>query len=286
MMDHEKHSYLQVLDVFEDDINEREELVVVEQELELPLDNGYALFEEVHNCTTLEQIYEGIFRLLREVHDPTPMDSSHDETFTLSNHLGQFVHSPTSYPSISCGIHRNENLVQGFLLLVAYEEYETPTLHDDTMMRSLHYILKHKYPLITFDDFLIHGCTYDVHLSHLKTHDFACSLLSSCDVKITSSNAWVKKYMIGENFYWKKHPFLFLDDTHIQGCIYDTHSSSFSLCNPLDGIIYSSNVWVKEHTTTLYDTSHTFLEQHFWKWDPHLCHWSRSNWLLGSFVHL
>ena len=49
MMDHEKHEKLQVLDVLEDDSDEIQSLVMVEEELELSLENGYTLFEEVHD---------------------------------------------------------------------------------------------------------------------------------------------------------------------------------------------------------------------------------------------
>ena len=61
MMDHEKHEKLQVLDVFVDNIDERQSLVVVEEELELPLEDGCKLFEEVHDSTTLEPIDEEVF---------------------------------------------------------------------------------------------------------------------------------------------------------------------------------------------------------------------------------
>ena len=44
MRDHEIRGKLQVLDVFEDEIHEIQSLVVVEEELELPLKNGYTLF--------------------------------------------------------------------------------------------------------------------------------------------------------------------------------------------------------------------------------------------------
>ena len=60
MMDHEKHEKLQVLDLFEDDIDESQSLVV-EEELQFHLENGYTLFEEVHDSTTLEQTYEESF---------------------------------------------------------------------------------------------------------------------------------------------------------------------------------------------------------------------------------
>ena len=80
----------------------------------MPLDNGYTLFEEVDGSTTLEPTYEEFFTRLREVHDPTPMEPSHDENFTLSDHVGELVHSPTSYTSIYCSIHPNEVWVKGF----------------------------------------------------------------------------------------------------------------------------------------------------------------------------
>ena len=73
---------------------------MVEEELELPLENGYTLFEEVHDSTTLEPTHEESFAFLREVHNPTSMDPSHDENFALSDHLGEFFLSPTSYTSI------------------------------------------------------------------------------------------------------------------------------------------------------------------------------------------
>ena len=40
MRDHERHGILQDIDVFEDDLDERKSLVVVEEELDLPLENG------------------------------------------------------------------------------------------------------------------------------------------------------------------------------------------------------------------------------------------------------
>ena len=45
-MDHEKHEKLQVLDVLEDYSDEIQSLVMVEEELELPLENGYTIFED------------------------------------------------------------------------------------------------------------------------------------------------------------------------------------------------------------------------------------------------
>ena len=64
MMDQEKHEKLQVLDVFEYDIDEIQSLVVVGEELELPLENGYTIFGEVHDSTTLEPTYEESFAFL------------------------------------------------------------------------------------------------------------------------------------------------------------------------------------------------------------------------------
>ena len=82
--------------MFEYDVYESQSLVVVEEELELSLENGYTLFEEVHDSTTLEPTHEESFSFLREVHNPTSMDPSHDENFSLSNPLGELVLCPTS----------------------------------------------------------------------------------------------------------------------------------------------------------------------------------------------
>ena len=103
----------------------------------MPLENGYTPFEEVHDSTTLEPTYEESFTLLREVHDPTPMEPSHAETFALSDHLGELVHSPTSYTSRFCSIHPNEVWVKGFFFMVPHEEYETHiSPFDDGMTRK------------------------------------------------------------------------------------------------------------------------------------------------------
>ena len=48
--------------------------------------------------------------------------------------------------------------------------------------------------LLLSDDAHLHGCTYDMHLSHLMTHGFSCSTLGSFDVGGTSSNNAVKIY--------------------------------------------------------------------------------------------
>ena len=53
MRDHEKHVKLRVLDLFEDDLDESQSLIVVQEELEFPLENGCTLFKEVHDSTTL-----------------------------------------------------------------------------------------------------------------------------------------------------------------------------------------------------------------------------------------
>ena len=74
MMDHEKHEKLQVLNVFEYDIDDIQSLVVVEEELEFPLEDGCTLFKEVHDSTTLEPIYGESFTFFRELHAPTLME--------------------------------------------------------------------------------------------------------------------------------------------------------------------------------------------------------------------
>ena len=82
------------------ELDESQSLVLVEEELELPLEDGCTIFEEVHDSTTLEPTYGESFTFLREVCVPTLMDPSHDEHFSLSNPLGELVLSPTSYTSI------------------------------------------------------------------------------------------------------------------------------------------------------------------------------------------
>ena len=48
-------------------------------------------------------------------------------------HLGELVHSLTSYNSMFCGISLNEVWVKGFFLMVPHEEYGTPrfNFYDD-----------------------------------------------------------------------------------------------------------------------------------------------------------
>ena len=83
---------------------------------EFPLENGYTIFEEVHNSTTLEPTHEECFSFFREVHNPTPMDPSHYENFALTGPLGELVLSPTSYTSKFCSSNPNEVWVKGFFL--------------------------------------------------------------------------------------------------------------------------------------------------------------------------
>ena len=81
MRDHERHGKLKVLDVFEYYLDEIQSLVVMEEELEMPLENGYTRFEEVHDSTTLEPTHEESFAFLRKGHNTTYMDPSHDQIF-------------------------------------------------------------------------------------------------------------------------------------------------------------------------------------------------------------
>ena len=101
--------------------------------------------------------------------------------------------------------------------MVPHEEYGIPiSPFDDGMSRVPSYLHFQKHPLLHYDDTHLHGCTYDVHLSHLETCDFPCSLHSPFDVGGTSSHTWMKRYMIKEHYYWN-NPFLFHDDIHIHG---------------------------------------------------------------------
>ena len=107
MRDHERHGKLQVLYVFEYELDDRKSLIIVEEELEFPLENSYTLLEALHDSTTLEPIYEESVTLLRQMHNHTLMAPSHDENFVLSNPLGEFFLYPTSHTSIFCNIHPN-----------------------------------------------------------------------------------------------------------------------------------------------------------------------------------
>ena len=78
MVDHEKFENFNVLDVFEYEHKEIQTIYVVEEELELSLDEGYEIFKEGHDSSTLEPIYDKGFTLLKELHDTTHMDPSHD----------------------------------------------------------------------------------------------------------------------------------------------------------------------------------------------------------------
>ena len=136
------------------------------------------------------------------MHDTTHnMDPSHDETSAIFYHLGELVHSYTSYNSMFCSISLNEVWMKGFFLMVPHEEYGTPTydFYDD-MVGEHSYSHFQQHPLLLYDDSHLHGCTHYMHLSHLKTHGFSCSTLGSFDVGGTSSNNGVNIFIIGELF--------------------------------------------------------------------------------------
>ena len=122
----------------------------MEEELDLSLDEGYAIFKEEHDSSTLEPIYDKSFALSKELHDTTHMDPYHDENSALFYHLGELVHSPTSYNSIFCSIHPNEVWVKGFFLMVPHEEhghYISP--FDDGIIRAPSYLHFQQHPSFT-----------------------------------------------------------------------------------------------------------------------------------------
>ena len=75
---------------------------------------------------------------------------------------------------------------------------------------------------LLYDVAHLHGCTYDMHLSHLKTHGFSCSTVGSFDVGGTSSNTGVNRFMIGEHFFFQTHTLLYIYDSLIHGCMGET----------------------------------------------------------------
>ena len=115
--------------------------------------------------------------------------------------------------------------------MVPHEEYGTPrfTFYDD-MVGAHSYSNLQQHPLLLYDDTHLHGCTYDTHLSHLKTHGFSCSTLGSFDVGGTSSNTGVNRFMIGEHFCCQPHTLLYIYDSLIHGCM--GHTSLSHLKSP------------------------------------------------------
>ena len=57
-----------------------------------------------------------------------------------------------------------------------YAHYRKFGAHSDSHLQ--------KHPLLLYDDAHLHGCTYGIHLSHLETHAFPCSLSSPLDVGV------------------------------------------------------------------------------------------------------
>ena len=158
MADQEKCVNFNVLYVFEYEIEEIQSLDLVEEELELSLDEGYAIFKEEHDSSTLEPIYDKGFTLLKELHNPTPVDPSHYENFALNDHLGELVLSPTSYTSKFCSSHPNEVWVKGFFLMVPHEEYENPIpFFDDDIIREPYSLHLQQHPFLHYDDTHLHG---------------------------------------------------------------------------------------------------------------------------------
>ena len=132
----------------------------------------------MHDSTTLEPTHEESFAFLREVHNPTPMDPSHDEIFSLSNPLGELVLSPASYTSTFCSIHPNEVWVKGFFFMVPHEENgHSIYTFDDGIIRESYYLNFQQHPCTHYDYTHLHGCTYDVHLSHFELVTFLAPFL-------------------------------------------------------------------------------------------------------------
>ena len=90
------------------------------------------------------------------------MDPYHDENYALFDHLGELVHSPTSYNSMFCSISLIEVWVKGFFFMVPHEEYGTPRFNFYGDMVGAHsYSHLQQHPLLLYDDSLLHGFTYD-----------------------------------------------------------------------------------------------------------------------------
>ena len=58
--------------------------------------------------------------------------------------------------------------------MVPHEEYGTPRLNFyDDMVGAHYYLYFYNHPLLHYDDTHLHGCTYDVDLSHNVKKDTA-----------------------------------------------------------------------------------------------------------------
>ena len=89
----------------------------------------------------MEPIYDKGFTLLKDLHDTTHTDPSHDENSAHFYHLGELVHSPTSYNSMFCSIRLNEVWVKGLFFMVQHEEYGTLSFNFyDDMVGENYYL--------------------------------------------------------------------------------------------------------------------------------------------------
>ena len=138
--------------------------------------------------------------------------------------------------------------------MVPHQEYGTPIFNFYDDMVGAHYYLHFwNHPFLHYDDIHLHGCTYDVHFSHLETHDFACSFPSLFDVGGISSNTGVNRFMIGEHFCFQTHTLLYLYYSLIHGCMGETSLSHlkspcffFSLFGSYFGGRSSFTPWMRE----------------------------------------
>ena len=163
---------------------------------------------------------------MKELHDTTHMDPYHDEMSVLFDHLGELVHSPTSYNSMFCSISLNEVWVKGLFFMVPHEEYGTHRFNFyDDMVGENSYSYLQKYHLLLYDDAHLYGCTSDMHLSHLKTCGFFLSTLGSFNVGGTSSNTVVNRFVTREKFCFQPHTLLYIYDSLIHGCMGETSLS-------------------------------------------------------------
>ena len=67
--------------------------------------------------------------------------------------------------------------------MVPHEEFGLSISHsDDEMIKEPYYLHLQKHLCLHYDYTHLHGYTYGIHLSHLETHAFPCSLPSPFDV--------------------------------------------------------------------------------------------------------
>ena len=134
------------------------------------------------------------------LHDEIHIHECIDETYLI--HLKSLCFPCCLFCSDFCG---------GSPFTYWMKEHMDDYIDEHYISFGAHYYSHLQKPsLLPSDDAHLHGSTYDMHLSHLKTHGFSCSTLGSFDVGGTSSTTGLNSFMIGEHFCCQRHTLFYL----------------------------------------------------------------------------